>query len=74
MKTELTQFHLYDLSEVGECIATESRMISIRNDSGIGSEREVIMLGYKILLTPKNKSKRIHCAEKCLWVSILLYT
>lgn len=53
MKTELTQFHLYDLSEVGECIATESRMISIRNDSGIGSEREVIMLGYKILLTPK---------------------
>lgn len=53
MKTELTQFHLYDISEVGECIATECRMISIRNDSGVGGEREVVMIGYKILLTPQ---------------------
>lgn len=34
MKTELAQFHFYDVSEVAECIETESRMTSISNDSG----------------------------------------
>lgn len=36
MKTESTQFRLYDISEVVECIKTESRMISIWNDCGVG--------------------------------------